>query len=320
MKTTSFRFNKIYFIESINTTITNHKQLAIGNELLNSLSKRIESLKEQSDEYKDLSCELIEIDGVDSWYKTFEKIEEDCKNDNYPIIHFICHGNYNSKTNEAYMWLADSNNRIIGYTPIQWSEVMYSLEKINIACRNNLLVTMCVCYGFYSLRNLLDIQHRIPFWCLLSKPNPVTLQEGENMLSFYIELIQNRSLDSALKLLHDVSYNDSTEENDKLKFTFSDYLFINIIREEFKRRKDETYLRNEAIKEYNNNKIYMYYELGVFQDMFISSYMSKRNEIYIDIKNKKFMLDIYPEEKNRFDLPESYDDLMNFSQNKEQPL
>lgn len=311
MKTTTFSFNKIYFIESINSNIEEDKDLAIGKPLMDVLQKQIDSLKQKDNKYQDLSGELIEINGLNEWNEAFGKIEQECKNGTFPIIHFICHGYYKKETNSSFMWLADTNKPTFGYIPLQWSDVTYTLERINIACHNNLMVTMCVCYGFYALKNIFDQQHRIPYWCLLSKPNPVSLDEGINMIYFYISLIQNHSLNDALEKLHEVSYNDTTEETEKLKFVFADYWYTWLIHKELTRREDIKCLEEIARNVYQGDILLQYmYKWEDFLQLYIKIYKEDIRRIYEDLVYKKFMFDLYPEERERFDIPKTYEELM----------
>lgn len=309
MKATHFMFNKIYLIESISNYRAEDNDLAIGAKLEKRISKKIDELKNIDSKYDSLSCELIKIDGRQQWEITMHKIEKEAQSGKYPIIHFICHGSYDSVTGTSCMYLADSTVSQF-YTSIQWVDVARALERINIACHNNLMVTMCVCYGFCSLGNIFDDRHRIPYWCLLSKSKPVTLEEGLEMADFYISLIQNLNIEEALKNLHGVLYNDETEETDKLKFSTADYLFEHFIRKEFKLREDAKYMEKEAWKVYNQKHLSLYWPWEWFLPAYKGIYAIEHNKIYKEISNYKFMFDIYPEEKERFDLPETYDELM----------
>lgn len=312
---TTFLFNKIYFLESINTNIPKDKPLAIGDSLITELKEQINLLKAKDAKYEDLSCELIKIDGFDQWNNAVEKIVQECKNGVYPIIHFICHGYYNEKTKISFMCLSDGESDA-GYSPIQWPQVTEALEKINMECHNNLMVTMCVCYGFYALTNLLNDKHRIPYWCLLSKPERVSLKEGKDILEFYLALIQNFDLNKALNLLHNISYNGLTENKDKLNFTFSDFMFSKCMQQAMKNNENNEFIREQALKTYYSSIAQFIIKPLDYQKLFVDEFHKNRDVTYRNIMNYKFMFDLYPEERSRFNLPNSYEELMAWDINK----
>lgn len=317
METTTFSFNKIIFIESIN--ISKHPRLAIGDKLIHDLENKILSIQSTTNALNGLSCKLIKVNGCDDFEKVCSQIATDCENGCRPIIHFICHGYYNKSTNVSFMWLS-SPTSAAGYEPISWSCVSHCLEKINVACHNNLLVTMCVCHGLLSIADLLDEGHRIPFWCLLSKSTSVSLNEGLKMLDFYLELIQTLSLNEAITHFKCLAYNSSTPVENQLSPTFSDAIFTHVLRTEFQKRLDNTYLENKAKEFWGSLGISVPTQLHI--GLYKNIYQKDISEIYCHLRDFKFMFDIYPEERKRFILPETYDELMKLNTNssrKEQP-
>ena len=280
MKPKSFSFNKIYLIESINTKIQGQEGLAFGSTLSEILTKELETLKANDPKHKNLSCELIKIDGLEDWQATMDRIADDCNKGIRPIMHFICHGVYDEKKNITCMLLADSKNAFSGYTSISWEKVARSLEKINVACHNNLMVTLATCYGSLLYSVLLQNDLRIPFYCLLSKPSTVSKNESIGMLCFYVSLLNNHKLDSAKNDLYQYVYNGEVPEgNNKLDITYADEIFKNLVK---LRCKNEKTGECKAFWKQNYESVVAY----------------------------KFMYDLYPEEKYRIDLPSTFEELM----------
>ena len=52
------------------------------------------------------------------------------------------------------------------------------------------------------------------------------------------------------------------------------------------------------------------YKWEDFLQLYIKIYKEDIRRIYEDLVYKKFMFDLYPEERERFDIPKTYEELM----------
>lgn len=123
-------FNRIYIIESLqpNDKLT-------GTDLHNDL------LRYQSIVHPDFESVLKNPKNKKEWYQLFKEIEEDCsQNGNSPIIHFEVHGDRDKK-----------GLVLTSCELVTWEELYQNLVPINIAIKNELFITMAVCFGNFWL-------------------------------------------------------------------------------------------------------------------------------------------------------------------------
>lgn len=300
MKT--FNFNKIIIIQSINPSDSAQALLREpGPYLKDEVDKKLAELKAKDNSYKDVECELKYINSIDEWQEEWKVITSECKNGVKPIIHIISHGS------EDALYINDQGTS----RPILWKCVYNELEKANIACHNNIFVTMCVCYGFHSLKKLLKGQHRIPFVGLLASPDTVNVYDAKvRFTDFYLSLIADANVCEAMKMVIDdinkVWGKIGKKPND-LVITFSDDLFIKSFKETYKQRLNPDYLRKEAENALLSSGLPVSNELVL---LYIDDYNKRIPEIYQNIVDHKFMFDLYPEERQRFNIPNSIEKMM----------
>lgn len=300
MKT--FHFNKIIILQSINPCDSSQKLLCEpGPYLKTEIDKKLAELKANDNSYKDVVCELKFINSIDEWQNEWTKIVEDCANGIKPIIHIVSHG-----SKEA-LYINNNGTAL----PILWMDVYSVLEKANIACHNNIFVTMCVCYGFHSLKRLLKDQHRIPFVGILASPDTVHVYDAKvRFTDFYLSLITGRDVYEAMKLvLDDINKVWSvigSKPND-LIIKFADDLFVENFKEVYNLRQDPNYLKREAIMSLWSSGLPV--SENIIQ-LYVEEYNKRIPEIYQKMVDNKFMFDLYPEERQRFDIPSNLKDLM----------
>lgn len=123
-------FDRIYIIESLQPGET-----LTGTNLHTSL------LRDKSSIHPDFESVLRNPADKSEWNQLFAEIAEDCRrNGHSPIIHFEVHG--------------DSMKRGLVLTSkelVTWEELYQNLAPINLAIRNELFVTMAVCFGNFWL-------------------------------------------------------------------------------------------------------------------------------------------------------------------------
>lgn len=123
-------FNRIYVIESLQPN-----EKLTGTDLHNDL------LRYQSIVHSDFESILRNPVDKKDWNQLFKEIEKDCKlNGNSPIIHLEVHGE-NLKRG-----LVLTSGELV-----TWEELYQNLVDINIAIKNELFITMAVCFGNFWL-------------------------------------------------------------------------------------------------------------------------------------------------------------------------
>ena len=304
----SFTFNKVYIVRSLNPN--NTQLLAPGDLLYQQLN------------LQNVPCELCDVShGIVDFNQIMNKIVGDCvTKDIKPIIHFICHGAEPcQKYPNGALALWDHQEGSIIYT---WDKILPYLEHINIVCKLNLFVSMCVCYGFYSLLHLLDESHRIPFCGLLASPDPINLHCAiVGFARFYESLIANKSTSTAIddlqKSLMPLKnwYEQQNIPMERFLVLFSDDLFTHAAKEDFQKNRSSIFklwkLGLYIFKRIKNRNIRNHAIVA-----FIKENYKKYPSLFKRMKDHKFMLDIYPDQQERFDLPKDIKDLMKQNKNE----
>ena len=190
-------FYKIYIIESINP----NSFLANGSWLTHSLNTYIEESNKNS------SCQLIRIQSREDWINAWREIKKEMRYGISPLIHFIAHGD--TKGMSLYK-----------YRKLRWFDILQRLASIN-KVNKSLFVVMNVCYSS-SCKQWINKVFTKPFaFCIfcegnvsgdkysLNKPHP-------RFTPFYQSLIDGKSLESSLSVLHKTILQESENaKNDK---------------------------------------------------------------------------------------------------------
>lgn len=302
----NFTFNKVYIVRSLDLDISKKDYWEPGDKLKDALTN------------SGINCNIIDVQhGLLEYQQVMQSIKNECITDEIrPIIHFICHGvpynKYSNYPNGAMaLWNADKNNDEC----IEWTYILQMLEEVNLASRLNLFVTMSVCHGFYSLLKILDPHYRIPFCGILASPDPVYVLSSQSyFVDFYLALINNKDVYAAQQALHDcfMSFKDAYErEGIKMEeqiVLFTDNLFSNAARGDFKlHRSTRDQLQKTAIDAYHDYGIVNPSEQQI--EAFIQANYQFFWKEFTMLRDYKFMLDLYPENKDRLELPMTIIDL-----------
>jgi hypothetical protein len=124
---------------------------------------------------------VVELKALLTW------IETHCHQGLRPIIHFEAHGSQNDglQIGASSEW-------------ISWAEISEQLLSINNITKNNLGVVMASCFGFYAISSI-TIKRPAPFYFLIGSTTEVSAGYiQENMVGFYRELFDQRSLDDVM--------------------------------------------------------------------------------------------------------------------------
>lgn len=298
----TIEFDKIFIIESIADTIDNAPLMNIGNNLYRALEDKIIELSYTDTSYKQLTCKHFKVKGMDEWIRAFEQILEDCRSNSKPVIHLICHGVLNRGVK-----LADFPE---GEFLLPWEKVMSYFESVNFMCKNHLYVTMCVCHGFWSMAHLLDDNHRVPFCGLLASPDAINSEEvGILLPAFYTSLFKDPNIEKAIAYLNKAAdyAHDEGIPVQRWYFKFADLEFVKAVRADYEKRSTPNRVRKMAKKAFRAMGWKRVTERLIKK--YIGENYKRVPTMYEEIRDYKFMFDIYPDEKKRFNLPETYNEI-----------
>lgn len=186
-------FNKIYILESLESH-ERHTGAAL-----------FEDLKVWKDAYlPQLSISFLTFNDKRDLDNILASIEQATKTKNeLPFIHIEAHAN------EDFLGTASGEG-------ISWTDLFNSLQNINIATKNNLVVVVAACFGFHLFK-ITDVLERAPFYAVLGPNQAVSISEVEaGYQVFYQELFQTKEASSAIAKM-----------NETLKCTGKRYVLVN---------------------------------------------------------------------------------------------
>jgi len=273
-----FEFNKVYVLESLDS----QKENLTGTELYKDL------LRWKEFENELLSVELIPIHSKTELQKAFVKIKKECRTDHViPILHFEMHG---SKDRSGLV--------LESKELVEWLEIHEDLMDINTIAKNNVFITLAVCYGAYLLKTS-HIHNRAPFWGIIGSFD--TISTSDLMIrynKFYQSFLNDFKLDQAIKILH--------ESNQDIPSTYryitSEQIFIKIYSKHFAESFTESAIKNrinDLLKE-NCRKINDKNEKARIYSKHKARLFSTKEQFFEEHKKKFFMIDLYPENEKRF--------------------
>lgn len=272
-------FNRIYIIESLDLNDTK-----TGTNVHNDL------LRYQEVNHPDFKSILKIPVNKQEWNQVFDEIFEDCKrNENAPIIHFEVHGS------EDKDGLVLTSGELLS-----WEELYRNLVPINIAIKNELFITMAVCYGtFFLLSTRFD--RPTAFRGIVGSFDEI----GENDLviryeAFYQELFNSFDLNK--------SYERLVASNPDIPNSYTclsaEYVFARTYIEyeknectdfALKKRAEELMCSNNLCKNRKERRIFI-------RDFKKKEFQERKNYFKESYQNF-FLLDKYPELKNVMEFP-----------------
>jgi hypothetical protein len=213
-----FDFNKIYVIESLKST-----DKKTGKQLYDDLlSRKVYSIPE-------LECEYIYVNSKNEFTDAMEKIKNETQNNGkYPYIHFEIHGYTrkikNFRNGYSQMGLAIINSKDDSGECLNWKELSGYLREINILTKNNLVISLAVCFGA-DIFGAIDCTKEAPFWgyvgCWYELKNEQLIYEA--FYNYFDTLLQKTDFHKAVEELNKVILNYNNENNCQLK----GYIFRN---------------------------------------------------------------------------------------------
>lgn len=281
----TFNFNKVYFI--------------VSDELSRYAEMLFTDVVERRCSQAALFCELIDVVTKADFENTIANIVQNCQvNGVLPYIHFECHGSSEGvslKSGECY----------------NWDDFGDYLIRINIACKNNLFVSMASCFGGYlslpTLKNILigKVQ-RAPVCGFLGPNGEIEYNKLETGFTEYFnELLVSYDFNAAIDLLNRHSlypqgYNINTCQY-LFKHVMDDFISKNLTERFSSKVKYDSKIYELLMQRF---RLTGYYPIET--DFIKLTKELKDKQFYINFFNdtakKYFMIDLYPENKSRFAL------------------
>jgi hypothetical protein len=178
-----FGFNKIYIIDSLND---NEPQT--GKNLFEDLIRRKTTTSDK------LYSEFIKVSNKHELVKTFLEIEKLVFKGYGPFIHLEVHGS--SKKNGLVLKSGEL---------FKWEELSFFTRKINVATKNNLVISLATCYGAYFIEQI-RLNDAAPFNGCVVSASKLTVDEVEvRFNSFFDTLLSSFDFDLAVKNLNEIA-------------------------------------------------------------------------------------------------------------------
>lgn len=263
-------FDRIYIIESLQPG-----DKLTGTDLHNNL------LAGQSTLHSDFQSVLRNPVDKSEWNQLFAEIVDDCRqNGHFPIIHFEVHGDSEKE-----------GLRLTSKELVTWEELYQNLVLINIAIRNELFVTMAVCFGNFWLSSAI-LNRPAAFRGMVGSFHE--LYENDLIIryeTFYRELFSSFDFNKA--------YDALKQANTSLPNHYGCYSGEEIFALAFTGY-EKSHCSPEALKarahaamEANGNMSRR--ERRQFERDFIKEELRKRESYFRQCYQKFFMLDCFPE-------------------------
>jgi hypothetical protein len=175
-----FNLNTIYIIESLTDN-----EIKTGTILYNEIIKILA--------YKTnlFYTRIISVQNKTEFIKSLQKIEYNVGQNYFPLIHFEIHGEEDKKG------LVLSNRELV-----TWEELSNLIRPINIATKNNLIITMAVCFGAFFWQQTKILEPAPFFGCLA----PITSISGgeimERFSNFYTHFFNTTEFNDLIKIIN----------------------------------------------------------------------------------------------------------------------
>jgi hypothetical protein len=267
-------FNKIIVLESLPAG-----EISTGKNLY----ENVLIWKEMN--YTGLSCTFNKISNTKDIIEALEIIYNETKNNNiHPVIHIEMHGNKNGLSTSSGDFL-------------EWNTLYPYLQRINISCQNNMLLTLAACYGIY-ITKISKTTKPAPFWGLVAPVKPIKSRDLEiSFQSFYEEILNSHNGDIALKKLNTTYGND-----EKTRYAFWPCVLI------FKEAYKAYYKNNCTGKSFRGRIENLVTKVRIANPTIpitqlrrdVKNKLKNHDEYFSECRKIFFMIDKFPENDIRF--------------------
>lgn len=269
-------FNKIYIIESLP-----EMQLSTGKRLYE------DNLIWRGLKIDGLHFELSQPRTASSFFDILQRIRSEAHKGTYPLIHIEAHG-------------SKEGLEVASGEFIPWEELRQSLTEINIACKNNLTVVMAACEGIYLFQIVQPI-HRAPFCGLIGPKRKVTASEIlRDYSSFYSELLESFDGNKALEAL-----NTNFPDEKIYLYAGCNYLFSVVYKNYHYKQCTGSALQQRIerlVSEAKRDPRGKTLPIRQIRQRIKKHLKGKKEEYFKMYMSNFFMIDLFPEIRDRFNL------------------
>jgi hypothetical protein len=210
----------------------------------------------------------------------FDRVASDhIPNGHTPLLHFESHGN-------------DDGIQLASGEFLSWEELCEYLMPLNVATRLNLFVSIAACLGGFLLTQQTPAA-RAPFFASLSATREAYPDELLGGFSrFYNTLLATLNGDEALANLQETTPEGLfyfAQALDSFKLTYSQYLSRECTRESYVRRAQ---IMREDLQETGR--------FAPSADAIARALKATEQQIFEQLREGHFMIDLYPENERRF--------------------
>lgn len=284
----NFCFNKLIIIESL---IEEKEQQGLtGKCLFEELNVWVPSVHDDK-----LIIEYIPVPDYDTWQRVFQRISNECESNKVcPILHFEIHGDKDKQG----LVLADGH-----LIPIM--EFGNTLRNINVLTGCNLFVTLAVCHGLHTMFAL-NTKHAAPFCGILGSFNSIYADDLRIRYSeFYSEFFSSLNLDQAYRKLIEAN----GDINAGYRCYMADDVFLRVYNSYIRDKCNDEALNERAESIVKKLNITDSEKKARYRKYFKNREIRTREEDFNNFKKIFFLTDRYPENEERFNLPQSINEL-----------
>lgn len=251
-----------------------------------------DNLRWKADAIEKLDAELIIANTKREFINFLVRVSYEAETTElFPIIHLEIHGSDDKKG-----LILNSGE----FT--SWEEIKPELTRINVAVKNNLLVTLAVCHGAYLIF-ILRPTDRAPVWGLVGPVIKVNTQDvAISFNAFYDELLTSFNGDRAVKKLNE------TLEGEPYRYDFINCEFL--FREVYQKHLSEDYTHDSLNKRakrmarrLRNQPNWQGKSPKQIRRIVKNELLESRRPKFEEYQEKFFMYDLYPENRDRFIVP-----------------
>ena len=178
--------------------------------------------------------------------------------------------------------------------------------------------SITVCYGAYLLK-IVTLNDPCPFFGIIGSFDELAYSEHmESYTTFYQEFLSSFHLTDSLDAFHEIN----KYQPGKFSFIFTDEVFMNAYSEYIRLNSNPHFLKtraSNAVAEHINdnplptnlNRTSRRKEIRRRKKLFLKQLHAKQDYFYRNTVETFFMLKYYPENRIRFDIPDTYEELKN---------
>ena len=269
-------FNKIYVVESLpdNETKT-------GSNLHNDIIRR------KLWKHENIQSEITIINSKAEFFSFFESVKNEIiQNQVIPYFHFEIHGNPNG------FFLKSSEQ-------VNWIEIHHRLIELNYLVKNKIWISLATCFGAY-IYYIIRPWNKAPFYGYVGAWETINVFDLQVSFEKYFDtLLDNFDLNESIIQLNE----DNPRKPVEYKLYTSKEVFERVYdgyeknfddRDKFESRIQE--IADDGMKA-SNNKISRNYFIQKARQLLIET----RDYYKTKHRDQFFMIDIYPENRQRFD-------------------